>query len=117
MRAAIAVSAAFALTPLVVEARITGVTWDPARSQSPTFGGLSFGAAGQYEKLRGTATGELDANHLLNKVITDIGLAANAAGKVTYSMDVFILGLSTSRKATSGCCWISTTAARCASAG
>ena len=43
---------------------------DPARSQAPSmfpgqsaaFGGLSFGSVGQYEKLRGTATVELDPN-------------------------------------------------------
>ena len=28
--------------------------------QSPTFGGISFGEVGQYEKLRGRAFGELD---------------------------------------------------------
>jgi hypothetical protein len=99
-RIALAVAAAFTLSAQLAEARITGVTWDPARSQAPTmfpgqspaFGGLSFGATGQYEKLRGTATGELDPNDPRNKVITDIELAPrNAAGRVTYSMDVFIL--------------------------
>ena len=97
---AIAVTAAFAFAPLVAEARITGVTWDPARSQAPSvfpanafaFGGLSFGDVGQYEKLRGTATGELDPNDPRNKVIADIAIAPrNAAGMVTYSMDVFVL--------------------------
>jgi len=84
---ALAISAAFAVAPLVAEARITSVTWD-ARSQSPAFGGLSFGTVGQYEKLRGTATGELDPNDPRNKVITDIELAPrNAAGMVTYSME------------------------------
>jgi len=97
---ALAITAAFAVAPLIAEARITSVTWDPARSQAPSmfpgqsaaFGGLSFGSVGQYEKLRGTATGELDPNDPRNKVITDIELATrNAAGMVTYSMDVFIL--------------------------
>jgi len=97
---ALAITAAFAVAPLIAEARITSVTWDPARSQAPSmfpgqsaaFGGLSFGGVGQYEKLRGTATGELDPNDPRNKVITDIELATrNAAGMVTYSMDVFIL--------------------------
>jgi hypothetical protein len=89
---AVAVAAAFALAPLAVEARITSVTWDPARSQSPTFGGLSFGLVGQYEKMRGTATGVLDPNDPRNKVITDLDLAPrNAGGMVEYSMDVFIL--------------------------
>jgi hypothetical protein len=91
-RIAIAVAAAFALSAQLAEARITGVDWDPARSQSPTFGGLSFGSIGQYEKLRGTARGELDPNDPRNAVITDIELAPrNGAGMVEYSMDVFIL--------------------------
>ena len=89
---ALTVAAAFGLSAHLAEARITRVEIDPARSQSPTFGGLSFGASGQYEKLRGTAWGELDPNDPRNKVITDIGLAPpNAAGMVEYSMDVFIL--------------------------
>src|SRR5258705_1723876 len=101
MRAiAFAVSAALALAPSLVEARIVSVTWDPVRSQSPTvfpgqsptFGGLSFGTVGQYEKLRGTARGELDPNDRRNRAITDIQLAPrNANGMVEYSMDVFIL--------------------------
>jgi len=91
-RIACAVAAAFALSAQLAEARITRVEFDPARSQSPTFGGLSFGGVGQYEKLRGTAWGELDPNDPRNKVITDIDLAPrNAAGMVEYSMDVFIL--------------------------
>src|SRR5438067_13762505 len=57
---AFAIVAAFALAPSLAHAKITSVTWDPTRSQSPTFGGLAFGAVGQYEKLRGTAVGELD---------------------------------------------------------
>jgi len=88
----IAVAAAFTSSAQVAEARITRVQFDPARSQSPTFGGLSFGSVGQYEKLRGTAWGELDPNDPRNKVITDIALAPrNAAGMVEYSMDIFIL--------------------------
>ena len=97
---AFAITAAFAVAPLLADARITSVTWDPARSQAPSvfptntyaFGGLSFGSIGQYEKLRGIATGELDPNDPRNKVIADIQLAPrNGAGMVTYSMDVFIL--------------------------
>ena len=95
-RIAVAISAAFAIAPLVAEARITSVTWEAARSQAPSvfpgqsaaFGGSSFGTVGRYEKLRGTATGELDPNDSRNKVITDIELAPrNAAGMVTYSME------------------------------
>lgn len=97
---AAAVCAAFAFSASTAQARITGVTWIEARSQAPSlfpgqpaaFGGASFGTAGQYEKLRGTAKGVLDPNDPRNKVITDIGLAArNADGMVEYSMDVFVL--------------------------
>lgn len=96
---ALAVSVAFALTASLAEARITSVTWDATRSQAPSmfpgqsaaFGGTFFGTVGQYEKLRGTATGVLDPNDPRNKVITDIELAPLNAGMVTYSMDVFIL--------------------------
>ena len=93
---AAAIAAAFVVTPLIAEARITGVVWDSARSQSPTFGGMSFGAAGQYEKLRGTAFGELDPNDPRNKVITDIQFVPAefrnpVNGYVKYSMDVFLL--------------------------
>jgi hypothetical protein len=89
---ALAFAAALGLSASMAEARITHIEIDPARSQSPTFGGLSFGDVGQYEKLRGTAWGELDPNDPRNQVITDIQLAPrNPAGMVAYSMDIFIL--------------------------
>ena len=98
-RIVLAVAVAVALFAQLAEARITRIEFDPARSQSPsyfgqspTFGGLSFGTVGQYEKLRGVAFGELDPSDPLNAVITDLDLAPrNAAGKVEYSMDVLIL--------------------------
>jgi hypothetical protein len=75
-----------------VEARVTRIVVDPARSQSPTFDGRAFGAAGQYEKLRGTFHGELDPRDRRNRVITDIELAPrNARGMVEYSAEFFIL--------------------------
>ncbi|MDE2938621.1 MAG: alpha/beta hydrolase domain-containing protein [Chloroflexota bacterium] len=65
---------------------------DPKRSESPTFEGRSFGSVGQYEKLRGTAYGELDPTDPRNAVITDIALApVNERGMVEYSTDIFIL--------------------------
>ena len=76
----------------VAKPGIRSIVIDPARSQSPTFGGLSFGSVGQYEKLRGTAYGELDPSDPRNALITDIELApVNARGMVEYSMDIFIL--------------------------
>ena len=76
--------------PTAAGSGIRSIVIDPA--QSPTFGGLSFGSVGQYEKLRGAAFGELDPADRRNAVITDIGLApVNARGMVEYSMDIFIL--------------------------
>jgi hypothetical protein len=80
------------ITLPVAKPGIRSIVIGPAWSQSPTFGGLSFGSVGQYEKLRGTAYGELDPSDPWNAVITDIGLApVNARGMVEYSMDIFIL--------------------------
>src|SRR5262245_33393874 len=80
------------LMPAFSEARITRIVFDPARSESPTFEGRSFGTVGQYEKFRGTAFGELDPADPRNALITDIEFAPrNAAGKVEYSTDIFIL--------------------------
>src|SRR5262245_28671496 len=79
------VAALFAAS--AAEARITSIVIDCARSQSPTFcpgqsptfGGLSFGSVGQYEKLRGRAFGELRPTSRHNEVITDISLAPRNA--------------------------------------
>ena len=60
--------------------------------ESPTFEGTSFGTVGQYEKLVGRAYGEVDPAASRNAVIADLGLApTNAAGKVEYSTDIYIL--------------------------
>ena len=76
----------------VAKSGIRRIDIDPDRSQSPTFGGLSFGSVGQYEKLRGTAYGELDPADPRNTVITDLHLApVNERGMVEYSTDIFIL--------------------------
>ena len=71
-------------------ARITGITFTTVTS--PAFGGRSFGSAGQYEQLDGTATGEIDPNDGANALIQDIDLAPrNARGMVEYSMDISIV--------------------------
>src|SRR5205823_10750168 len=60
--------------------------------ESPTFGGYSWPGVGQYEKIVGKAFGELDPKDAKNKVIVDIQLAPrNAAGKVEYAFDFYIL--------------------------
>ena len=87
---ALALAAATLFSVPVAEARITSIVI--TSTLSPTFGGLSFGTVGPYEKLRGTAFGELDPLAPGNSVITDLELAPrNAAGKVEYQMDIFIL--------------------------
>src|SRR5262249_28618601 len=72
------------------QARITRIVF--TRVESPTFGGQSFGAVGQFEKLVGTAFGEVDPNDPHNAIIQDIQLAPrNARGMVEYSTDVYII--------------------------
>jgi len=72
------------------QARITRI--EITSTESPTFGGTTFGAAGAYEKLRGKAYGEVNPADPRNAVITDLELAPrNAAGMVEYSMDIFVL--------------------------
>ncbi|MGH9255272.1 MAG: alpha/beta hydrolase domain-containing protein [Vicinamibacterales bacterium] len=94
-RVALVLAAATLLTAARVEAQITRIVFDPARSESPTFERRVFGpngSVGQYEKLRGKAYGELDPADPRNAVITDLVRAPrNARGKVEYSMDVFML--------------------------
>src|SRR5436190_117002 len=69
--------------PQPSDARVTKIT---ILSTTPAYGGRVFGAAGAYEEIRGTASGELDPFDHHNAVITDINLAPrNANGKVTYT--------------------------------
>jgi hypothetical protein len=90
-----AVAAATISTAGVAAAQITRIVIDPAKSQSPAFQGRVFGPGGRvgpYEKLRGTAYGEVDPQDPRNAVMTDLHLAPrNAQGRVEYSMDIFIL--------------------------
>jgi hypothetical protein len=73
-----------------VHARLTRVEIE--RVESPAFGGATFGEVGQYEKLVGRAYGELDPRDELNSGIVYIDKSPlNAAGRVEYSMDIFIL--------------------------
>ena len=76
----------------IAKSGIARIVIDPDRSESPTFEGRSFGDVGQYEKLRGTAYGELDPADPRNAVITDIELAPrNERGMVEYATDIFVL--------------------------
>ena len=72
------------------EARITRI--EITRVEAPTFGGASFGAVGQYDKLVGRAFGEVDPRDPDNAVIEDLALAPrNARGMVEYAMDIYLL--------------------------
>jgi len=73
-------------------ARIVRIAIDAARSQSPAFGGFSWPVVGQYEKIVGTAFGEVNPDDPKNAVIVDIQLAPrNARGNVEYAFDFYIL--------------------------
>jgi hypothetical protein len=80
-----------ALSPAwTAEARITRIVI--STTQSPTFGGTSFGAVGAYEKLRGTISGEVDPLDPKNTLIADVSLAPrNERGMVEYTAGVLIL--------------------------
>lgn len=72
------------------QARITAL--QVVRVESPTFGGMTFGEVGAYEKITARAFGEVDPQLAANALITDIQFAPrNARGMVEYSTDVVIL--------------------------
>lgn len=72
------------------EARITAIT--VTTTESPTFGGQSFGSVGQYERIQGTLSGEVDPTNPRNAVIVDLDHAPrNPNGTVSYSVDFQIL--------------------------
>jgi hypothetical protein len=65
-------------------ARITALTI--TTTETPAFGGTSFGSVGQYERIQGTITGEVDPADPHNSVIVDIANAQkNADGMVGYT--------------------------------
>ena len=72
---------------------ITKIVIDPAKSETVTFGGTTFGAVGTYQKIRGIAYGQLDPNDPKNQVIADMALAQKnpTTGMVEYATDFFIL--------------------------
>jgi hypothetical protein len=85
-----ALALALAVTAMAAEAGVTRI--EEVSRQSPTFGGLSFGDAGQYEKIFYRAYGEVDPADRRNALITDINLAPkNGRGMVEYNVDVHIL--------------------------
>ena len=78
-----------ALSAVPAQARITGIE---IASVEPFADGAEFGSAGSYERVVGTASGELDPADPANAGIVDITLAPrNARGMVEYKTDLFIL--------------------------
>ena len=74
----------------IADARITQL--QVVRVESPTFGGITFGSVGAYEKITARAFGEVDPTLPANALMTDIQFAPrNSRGMVEYSTDVFIL--------------------------
>ena len=81
-------AAACAVSPAQARVKKIQIT----AKESPTFGGYSWPGVGQYEKIVGKAFGELDPNDPKNSIIVDLALAPrNAAGRVEYSFDFYIL--------------------------
>jgi hypothetical protein len=69
-----------------------GITRLVITKRQLAYGGASFGTAGPYEILAGTAYGDLDPNAPGNKVIVKLKRAPlNANGRVEYSVDFMIL--------------------------
>jgi len=83
------VGVAILLAATTAEARITKIQ---IISRGAAFGGFSFPGVGPYERIVGKGFGEISPTDRHNNVIVDIGLAPrNAAGKVEYSFDFYIL--------------------------
>jgi Alpha/beta hydrolase domain len=90
LRLSFALAAATVVAAPAADARI--VRLEILSVESPTFGGLSFGTVGTYEKIFARAHGEVDPADRRNALITDINLAPrNANGMVEYSVDVHII--------------------------
>ncbi len=90
---------AAALAALITVATLATMT--PARAQiidvkvaavRPFADGTKFGSAGAYERVTGTARGELDPADPRNAVIVNLGKAPrNARGRVEYELDFDLL--------------------------
>ncbi len=90
--AALALTSAVLMAGMVSEAcaRVTAI--NITATESPTFNGASFGSVGQYERINGTITGEVDPSDPHNKIIVDIENAKkNPDGMVGYSIDFQII--------------------------
>lgn len=72
-----------------VAARVTEIN---IAAVEPFAGGASFGNTGAYERVKGTFRGELDPADPRNRIIVNLDKAPrNAAGRVEYEVDFFML--------------------------
>ena len=68
------------------------------QSRSDIVGGQAFGAAGPYEKISGRIFFAVDPTLPANRIVADIDKAPrNAAGKVEFSSDFFLIKPKTDR--------------------
>jgi hypothetical protein len=82
-------AAAILFCATAADARITKIQ---IVSRGPAFGGFSFPGVGPYERIVGKGFGEIRPADRHNHPIVDVDLALrNAAGKVEYSFDFYIL--------------------------
>jgi len=82
------VAVTLALAPRA-QARITRIV---VTTTTPAFEGKVFGNVGAFDKLVGTAFGEVDPRDPRNAIIQDIELAPrNARGMVEYSADLYLI--------------------------
>ena len=85
---ALAASAALLAAP-AVDARITKLN---ITATTLAFGGYSYPGVGQYQRVYGTATGELNPNDPHNSGIIDLALAPRLAnGNVEYTTTFYLL--------------------------
>src|SRR5688500_13471844 len=78
-----------ALAALPALARLTEIN---VTAVEPFADGAAFGAAGAYERVKGTFKGELDPADARNKVIVNLDRAPrNAAGRIEYEADFYVL--------------------------
>ena len=77
---------------LVAELAAARLTEIHVTAVEPFADGMAFGAAGAYERVKGTFKGELDPSDPRNKVIVNLDKAQkNAAGRIEYEADLYIL--------------------------
>jgi hypothetical protein len=84
-----ALALAVALAPALASADVVSIE---IRRREPFAGGAAFGAAGPYERVSGVVRFAVDPAHPRNRAIVDLDRAPrNAAGKVEFESDFFIL--------------------------